>query len=870
VSDTSDLRSRTRFDPAEAEARIGRRWLDAGLHHPEPAGTPDENFSIAVPPPNVTGALHMGHALNGTIQDALIRTHRMRGQRTKWILGTDHAGIATQRQVEKRLEAQGTTREELGREAFSEAVWRWREEFGGQIIEQFKRLGAQLDYDDERFTMDEGYVRAVLKVFVDLYDQGLIYRDTYMVNWDPGLRSAISDLEVEDREGVVDPLYSIAYPLADGSGEVVVATVRPETMLADSAVAVHPDDDRFRDLVGREVVLPLVGRRLPIVADDYVRTDFGTGCLKITPGHDPNDFEIGRRHGLEEISVIGEDGRMTEAAGQFAGLTVDEARAAVVAALEAQGAIRGVEDHVHTVPYSQRSGERVEPLISLQWFMRMDELAAPAAEAVRSGRIRIHPESQRRRYLDWLDEIRPWCISRQLWWGHQIPVWYRGEERYVGTEPPDGEGWERDPDVLDTWFSSGLWPFATLGWPEDTPELRAFHPTDVLSTARDILFLWVARMVMLGLRFTGEIPFADVYIHSVIQAPDGRRMSKSLGTGVDPIALIDGGPRPQAFSQGGDFPAYGADAVRFGLLAMSSSQDVRFSEEKIAQGQALVNKLFNATRFALLQIGDEDIAPEARPHTVEDRWILSRLDAAKDAMRTRIDDFDFAKAALGLYDYIYGDLCDWYLEMVKPRLYAEDDPAGRADLAPTLRHVLRETLMLAHPIIPFVTEELWGMLGEDGLLAATLAPAPGGSARDGEAEDQVGRAIAAVTALRGWRDRCEVRPGAIVPIRLPEAGYEATAATIAGLARVELAENGTEPVAGIAVPGGTIGVLPSPDVDLGAAERRLEARRAELRGEIERAERKLANEGFVAKAPPEVVDAERDKLARFRAELEEL
>jgi valyl-tRNA synthetase len=380
-------------------------------------------------------------------------------------------------------------------------------------------------------------------------------------------------------------------------------------------------------------------------------------------------------------------------------------------------------------------------------------------------------------------------------------------------------------------------------------------------------------MVMLGLRFTGEIPFADVYIHSVIQAPDGRRMSKSLGTGVDPLALIDGGPRPAAFAQGGDFPAYGADAVRFGLLAMSSSQDVRFSEEKIAQGQALVNKLFNATRFALLQIGDEDIAPEPRvggDGLVEDRWILSRLDAAKDTMRTRIDDFDFAKAALGLYDYIYGDLCDWYLEMVKPRLYAEDDPAGRADLAATLRHVLRETLMLAHPIIPFVTEELWGMLGEDGLLAGTLAPAAGGSSRDPEAEEQVGRAIAAVTALRGWRDRCEVRPGAVVPIRLPDAGYEATGATIAGLARVELAGNGTEPVAGIAVPGGTIGVLPSPDVDLGAAERRLEARRAELRGEIERAERKLANDGFVAKAPPQVVDAERDKLARFRAELEEL
>jgi valyl-tRNA synthetase len=878
VSEAADLRARTRFDPAEVEPRIAERWWQAGIEHPEPAGTAGENYSIAIPPPNVTGALHMGHALNGTVQDVLIRTHRMRGQRTKWILGTDHAGIATQRQVEKRLEAQGTSREAVGREAFTEAVWRWREEFGGQIIQQFKRLGATCDYEDERFTMDEAYVQAVQKVFVDLYDQGLIYRDTYMVNWDPGLRSAISDLEVEDREGVVDTLYSIAYPLADREGELVVATVRPETMLADTAVAVHPDDDRYRDLVGSEAILPLVGRRLPIIADEYVKTDFGTGALKITPGHDPNDFEIGRRHGLQEISVIGEDGRMTDAAGErFAGMRVDEARVAVVEALRAEGRLRGTEEYVHTVPYSHRSGERIEPLISLQWFMKMEELAGPAAEAVRSGRVRIHPESQARRYLAWLEDIRPWCISRQLWWGHQIPVWYRGEERYVGTTPPEGEGWERDPDVLDTWFSSALWPFATLGWPQDTPELRAFYPTDVLSTARDILFLWVARMVMMGLRFAGDIPFADVYVHSVIQAPDGRRMSKSLGTGIDPLELIEGGPRPPVFRQGGDFPAYGADAVRFGLLAMSSSQDVRFSEEKIAQGQALVNKLFNATRFALLQLADDDdeIRPDVRPRTIEDRWILSRLQDVVAQTRDRIDAFDFSKAALGLYDYVYGELCDWYLEMVKPRLYAEDDPEGRADLAATLVHVLRETLALAHPVIPFVTEELWGMLaastGEEGLLAVSAAPEPHDALRDPVAEDEVGRAIAAVTALRGWRDRLEVRPGAVVPAVLEAPGYDATRPTIAHLARVDFAStDGAVPVASVPVPGGSVGVLATPDVDLEAAERRLDARREELRGEIARAERKLSNDGFVAKAPASVVDAEREKLARFRAELEAL
>jgi valyl-tRNA synthetase len=643
----ADLQERKRFEPAEVEPRVLRRWLESGLVHPEAAGTPEENYSIAVPPPNVTGALHMGHALNGSIQDVLIRTNRMRGRRAKWILGTDHAGIAVQRQVEKFLESEGERREDLGRDAFVERVWDWRADYGGQIIEQFKRLGATLDYEDERFTMDEAYAQAVLKVFVDLYEQGLIYRDHYMVNWDPGLRSAISDLEVEEREGVVDTLYSIAYPLASGEGELVVATVRPETMLADTAVAVHPDDERYAHLVGQEVVLPLVGRRLPIIADEYVKTDFGTGALKITPGHDPNDFEIGRRHGLQELSVIGEDGLMTAAAGErYAGLAVEEAQRRVVADLEADGALRDREEYVHTVPYSHRSGARVEPLISLQWFMRMDELAGPAIDVVREGRVRIHPPSQERRYVTWLQEIRPWCISRQLWWGHQIPVWYRSHptpETYVGLQPPEGEGWVQDPDVLDTWFSSALWPFATLGWPQDTPELRAFYPTDVLSTARDILFLWVARMVMMGLRFAGDVPFSDVYVHSVIQAPDGRRMSKSLGTGIDPLDEID---------------AHGADAVRFGLLAMSSTQDVRYSAEKVQQGQALANKLYNATRFVLLRVGT-GVAPAPLPRTVEDRWILSRLQAAIADTQERIDAFDFAKAALGLYDFIYGDLCDW-------------------------------------------------------------------------------------------------------------------------------------------------------------------------------------------------------------------
>jgi valyl-tRNA synthetase len=831
------LEDRKRFDPAEAEPRISARWLEAGLHHPEPEGEAADNFSIAVPPPNVTGALHMGHALNGSIQDCLIRFHRQRGRRAKWILGTDHAGIATQTQVEKRLASEGTSREAVGREEFLRRTWEWREEFGGTILGQFQRLGFQLDYADERFTMDERYAKAVQQVFVTLHEDGLVFRDHYMVNWDPGSGSAISDLEVEDRE-VTDTLYSIAYPLADGSGEVVVATVRPETMLADVAVAVNPGDERFAGLVGKEVRLPLTDRTLPVIADDYVKTDFGTGCLKITPGHDPNDFEIGRRHDLPQLSCIGEDGRMTELAGRFAGLPVEEAREAVVAALREEGLLRAEEAYDHVVPFSHRSGRRIEPLISLQWFMRMDELAAPAIEAVRDGRLRIHPESQSRRYVEWLEGIRPWCVSRQLWWGHQIPVWYRGDEVHCGMSAPEGDGWERDPDVLDTWFSSGLWPFATLGWPDETPDLRAFYPTDVLSTARDILFLWVARMVMLGIRLTGEVPFSDVYCHSVIQAPDGRRMSKSLGTGIDPLDLVE---------------AHGADATRWGLLAMSSTQDVRFSAEKVEQGEKLATKLFNASRFVLLNA--QDVPPARGPAAVEDRWIASRLEAARAEFEQRVAAFDFAKAALGLYDVVFGELCDWYLELVKGREFD-------AQLSGHVRWVLREALLLAHPVIPFVTEELWELAGFDGLLAGAAA-SPAGE-RDPEAEATVGQVIAVVSAVRSWRTTTGVAPGAVLEARLPGLDGDA-AALVARLARLTPVDGGAEPVA--TIPAGGVQVELLEGVDPGEVAARREKERAKLESEIRRAEGKLGNQGFVAKAPEAVVAAEREKLERLRAEL---
>ena len=867
MTDRSDLEARTRYDPSEVEPRIEQAWLDSGLFHPEPAGDPADNYSIAIPLPNVTGVLHIGHALNNSIQDCLIRFNRTKPPptpRTKWILGTDHAGIATQTQVERALLAEGTSREQLGREAFVERVWQWRSQYGGEIIEQLKRLGASLDYDDERFTLDDRYARAVQDVFVALYEKGYIYRDRYMVNWDPGSGSAISDLEVEDRE-VEDTLYYIDYPLAEGSGAVTVATVRPETMLADTAIAVNPHDDRYRRLVGEKAILPLVGRKLKIIADEYVKPDFGTGALKITPGHDPNDFEIGRRHGLQQISVIGEDGRITpEAPERFVGMTVEEARREVVAELRRQDLIARTEDYVHEVPFSQRSGERIEPLISLQWFMRMDELVKPAIEVVESGRVRFWPESYTRVYMNWMENIRPWVISRQLWWGHRIPVWYRGEELYVGQSEPEGEGWERDPDVLDTWFSSGLFPFAALGWPEDTPALRAFYPTDALCTGRDIIFLWVARMIMLGIEFTGQIPFEDVYIHSIIQAPDGRRMSKSLGTGVDPIDLINGGPRPPVFAAGGDFPPYGADAVRWGLYAMSSAQDVRFSEDKLAQGLQLTNKLWNAARLILLSVSS-DARAEPRPTTVEDRWILTRLDRARAAIADEINRFAFAHAALRLYDFVYGELCDWYLELVKPRLRA-----GDADLKATLLHVLTQTLAIAHPMIPFVTEEIYRYIpGAEGLIAAGGVLSED-AVRDEAAEASVARVIEAVQTLRGWRDFAGVRAAATVPARLAAEGYEETGEHLARLARMEFTSDGADPVATVPVPGGAVEILPSEDVDLEGAERRLAAQRAKLEAEIERAERKLANAGFVDKAPPEVVQAERDKLVRLREELHAL
>jgi valyl-tRNA synthetase len=826
-----------RYDPAAAEGPIFARWEETGVFAGGPAG--GEPYAIALPPPNVTGELHMGHALNGSFQDALIRLRRMQGRDALWICGTDHASIAVHAVIEKQLRAEGTTRFDLGREAFLERVWKWRETTGATIIQQFRRLGCTLDYGHERFTMDEGYVRAVLEMFVRLHAKGWIYRDNRLINWCPTCASTISDLEVR-YEHAVDTLFEVRYRIKGTDDFLAVATVRPETILADTAVAVHPADERYAHLVGKTAIVPLVDREVPIIADEYVKMDFGTGALKITPGHDPNDFEIGRRHGLAELSAIGYDGRMSELAGEFAGLSVGEARAAVRDALFAQGLIRDEEPYEHEVGHCDRTGDRIEPLISLQWFMHMDELAAAANAQVRSGNVRFHPKTQENTYFHWMDNIRPWCISRQLWWGHQIPVWYCPDGHHTAAvEEPSAcaecgsPALERDPDILDTWFSSALWPFATIGWPGEDPRLEKYYPGHVLTTARDIINLWVARMLMMGLEFMDDIPFSDVIINSTIQAPDGRRMSKSLGTGVDPLELVD---------------TYGADATRYGLMKMSSTQDVRFSRGAIAEGAKFANKLWNAARFVVTQA---DLAAEPAPAGDEpaDRWVRSRLARANGEVLRQLEAYDFSAAVKALYAFVF-DYCDWYIEAAKPRL-AGDDPAARQVVSANLLWTLERILALTHPICPFVTEAVWSHLpGERGLLMLEPYPAPVAEHRDPQAEGDVQAAIAAVSQARSTPE---------VRLLLPK-GF-AAAALVRALAprATDVVEDSVASV-----------VVQAKAEDPAVVRARLEQDIARARSERDRSRAMLANERFTAKAPPQKVEEERAKEARYTAELEEL
>ena len=827
-----------RYQPSAFEARIFDAWSATGVFAGDPTSAKPP-FVIALPPPNITGELHMGHALNGSTQDTLIRLRRMQGHETLWICGTDHASIAVHAVIEKQLRAEGKTRWDLGRENFLERVWEWRATTGATIIQQFKRLGCSLDYDHERFTMDDAYVRAVLTMFVELYKKGYIYRDNRLINWCPTCASTISDLEVKyQSEPAV--LMEVRYPIVDSDESIIVATVRPETIVADTAVAVNPEDERYRHLVGRMAIVPFVNREVPIIADAYVKTDFGTGVLKVTPGHDINDFEIGRRHDLAELSAIGYDGRMADLAGEFAGMTVADARVAMRDALDAAGLLVSETAYEHEVGHCDRTGDTVEPLISLQWFMHMHELAAPANAAVRSGRVRFHPKSQENTYFGWMDNLRPWCISRQLWWGHQIPVWYcdNGHVTVAATDPAacaecGSTHLERDADVLDTWFSSALWPFATIGWPDgDDPRLEKFYPGDVLSTGRDIINLWVARMMMMGIEFMGDIPFSDVLIHSTVQAPDGRRMSKSLGTGIDPLELVD---------------EFGADATRYGLLKMSSTQDVRFDRGAIEEGAKLANKLWNAVRFALGQ-AEEGVVPSspARATRSKTGGSRTRLDVALADILRHIEAFDFSAASKVLYAFVY-DFCDWYIEALKPRLYGDASPQARRLGGSALLWVLDRILRMAHPMLPFVTEEIWAQLpGDRGLLMLADYPDTGSSISATTALDAVmDEVIAAVGAARS-------EPGSRLVLPL---GFEGEALVRA------LAPRSTE-----VTTGDTAAVLSRGRRSTTSAVQRatLERELARAVAERDRARGMLANERFTSKAPPDKVDQERAKACPLR------
>jgi valyl-tRNA synthetase len=798
------------YEPQGVEPRWQRTWEEEGLYNAE-ADDPRPTFVIAHPPPNVTGELHMGHALQLALADAIVRMKRMQGFNTLFQPGYDHAGIATQAAVEKALEAEGRTRQNLGREGFEEYVWDWLRRYGRTIMNQFRAIGASLDYRRERFTLDDDYTRAVMRFFVHLYERGWIYRDNRIINWCPFHQSALSDLEL-DHVDVDDKMSTIRYPFADGEGGIALATVRPATILADVAVAVNPNDERYRDLVGRDVIVPYVERRVPIIADERVEISFGTGALKVTPSHDPTDFEIGRQHGLPEPSVIGPDGRMNEAAGDLAGQTQEEASERVLEWCRERGLLEAQEPYRHSIAICERCESRIEPLISLQWWCRMDELGRPAIEALRERRVQYHPESQHRFAIASLETAPDWNISRQIWWGHRLPVWYCPDGHFtVAESEPDvcaecgSTELQRSDEVLDTWFSSALWPFATLGWPDDTPDLRTFYPGDMNTTAREIIRLWENRMIFSGLELMGDVPFHDVVIHAMVLAPDGRRMSKSLGNGVAPDEMIE---------------KHGADATRYGLLKISSTQDTRFSEGAIEEGRKLANKLWNVSRLILANT--EGSTPETRPREVVERWILARIDAARADVQANLLAFDFAAAVNTLYHLTFDEFCDWYAEAIKPRLYDGDDDAKATALA-----ALERLLKLLHPVMPHVTEEIWSNLPG---RAARLIVAPWPRADDAYAED--------ADSLQAVQDAAEIfrRSGV----------------------RVALDDDGERIFEAVLKPG------------RGGGNGNAAAEIERLHGEVARAEQMLANDRFVQNAPPHVVEAEREKLARYRRELDAL
>lgn len=864
------------YDPKTVEEKWYRFWLEHNCFHAEV--DPDRKpYAIVIPPPNVTGRLHLGHALNNTLQDILVRYHRMKGDNTMWIPGTDHAGIATQVRVEEELAKEGLNRHQLGREKFLERVWQWKEEYGGTIIRQLKKLGSSCDWQRERFTMDEKCSQAVREVFIRLYEKGLIYRGSYLINWCPQCATTLSDIEVEHEE-LTGRLWHLRYPLSSGDGYIQVATTRPETMLGDTAVAVHPEDERYRHLVGKTVILPIVNREIPIIADEMVDPEFGTGAVKVTPAHDINDFEVGLRHNLEQITVIGFDAKMTEAAGKYAGMDRDECRKQILAELEAGGYLAGEETITHAVGTCYRCDTVIEPLISKQWFVKMKPLAAPAIKAVQDGKIRFVPERFTKIYLNWMENIRDWCISRQLWWGHRIPIWYCQDcgAEFAAREEPQTcpkcghSHLEQDPDVLDTWFSSALWPFSTMGWPEETAELKHFYPTAVLVTARDIIFFWVARMIFMGLEFMGEKPFHEVLIHGLVLDKDGKKMSKSRPeTNVDPLDVIE---------------KYGADTLRFTLATGTTlGQDQRFQMEKIDGIRNFSNKIWNAARFVLMNLEDypaEEEELNLSALSLADRYILSRLQRVIAAAETMLNRYDLGGFANVLYDFIWSEFCDWYIEMAKPALRLEGEV--RRTTQTVLVTVLRQTMALLHPYMPFITEEIWQALPHQG-ETLMLAPWPAVDERllDEQAEAEMSLIMNLTRAIRNIRAEVGVEPGRKVEaIFLTDAAKQAVLnanrlylETLAGLSKMEVHDSASaKPAKAMtAVVEGVEVFLPLAGmVDLELELKRLQKELSTLEEERKRLTAKLANEQFVSKAPPAVVEKERKKLAALEIDYEKI
>ncbi|MBC2872359.1 valine--tRNA ligase [Bittarella massiliensis (ex Durand et al. 2017)] len=857
-----------KYDPGQVEDRIYDFWLSGGYFHAEP--DPDKKpYTIVIPPPNITGQLHMGHALDETFQDILIRYKRMQGYEALWLPGTDHASIATEAKIVEAMRQEGLTKEDLGREGFLARAWEWKEKFGSRIIEQLKKLGSSCDWERERFTLDEGCSKAVREVFCRLYEKGLIYQGERIINWCPHCKTSISDAEVEYEEQA-GHFWHIRYPFADGSGYMEIATTRPETMLGDTALAVHPEDERYRDCVGKSVILPLVDKEIPVVADEYVDREFGTGVVKITPAHDPNDFEVGARHDLPIINVMTEDGHMAECAGKYAGMDRYEARKAIVADLEAGGYLVRIEDHTHNVGTCYRCGTTVEPMVSKQWFVKMEELAAPAIKAVREGETQFVPARFDKTYYNWMENIRDWCISRQLWWGHRIPAYYCDGcgETIVAREEPAccphcGGKLRQDEDTLDTWFSSALWPFSTLGWPDKTPELDYFFPTDTLVTGYDIIFFWVARMIFSSIEQMGEVPFKTVFIHGLVRDAQGRKMSKSLGNGIDPLEVI---------------AQYGADALRLTLATGNSpGNDMRFSDDKIMASRNFCNKIWNAARFILMNLGDEELEPGLPSELeIEDKWVLSKYNEIVRQVTQNIDKFELGIALGKVNEFVWDIVCDWYIEIVKLRLQAGGEQKKNA--LRVLCTLFEGTMKLLHPFAPFITEEIWQALPHQGESIMTAPwPVYDPALSFAREEEQFEIIMKAIRAIRNRRSELQVPPSKKAKVFIETERVEvfsqgeefikrlASASEVAVAPQLEL-----EGMVMAITAEAKIGMPMDDLVDREKERQRLEKEKLGCEKEIASLTGKLQNEKFVSRAPQNVVDAEREKLARAQERLKKV